>query len=476
MTVSYLAIVSIVLYLLKPITLTDIAVPLILYGMVALALNTAYTLTIKDKGFPKKAVYADIPPVKVAVLYTSCNDVVPECLKSFATLKSQNGPISVSKFALDDSSKAEMMKAVDSFSSDCTIIRREQRKNFKAGAINNWLFSYGEEYDYFITLDADSKITDENLLDLVAYASHKENADVSIFQSCMQVWNRTTKLAYYTSVAQNAAPMQYNRVTNYLGTTLWYGHNALCRTKDFLDVGGMETKYISEDFATNCKLLENGRKVATVPVITEEGIPNSIAHFMKRSMRWCIGGFECVKIMNRRLPLSVNYRLWTVFYEHLLIMASPLFTVMFVLFRQSILANLQLTAAAIAVFWILPIVLYAVLLRELKLLGLGLREIYGSILVSLSTMYLMSFYEWLAVAKTVIGRRPTFTVTPKGAAGAGYTYILPLFVFMPTVLTAATLYNQLSIVYGILWIPLFAASPFVLLLAASKKGTNLGTA
>ena len=469
LTASYAAIVSIMLYLLKPISLLDIAVAMIMFGMVALVLNVGYTFIISDREFPKRADYADILPVKVAVLYTTYNDVVPDCLKSFAALKSEDGPVSVSKFALDDSSKPGMMETVDSFSSGCTIIRRTERKNFKAGAINNWLFSYGKEYNYFITLDADSKITDENILDLVAYASHKENAGISIFQSCMRIWNRVTKLAYYTSLAQNAAPLQYNRITNYFGNALWFGHNALCRTKDFLNIDGMETKYISEDFATSCKLLEKGLKVAAVPVITEEGIPNNIAHFMKRSMRWCIGGYECLKIMNHRLPLSVNYRLWTVFYGHVLTLASPVFIVMFVFFRQSILANLQLSTATVAAFWILPLVSYALLSRQLKAYGLGIREIYGSLLVSLSTLYLMAFYEWFAVLKSAIGRKPAFTVTPKGAASAGYAYILPLFVFVPIVLAGAVLYNQLSMLYGILWMPLFVAAPFVLLLAASKK-------
>src|SRR2546422_3646256 len=78
---------------------------------------------------------------KVALLYTTMNDVVPDCLRAVR----QDVPIDV--FVLDDSSDPAKRALVDRVAGEgkATVLRRQTRKGFKAGAINAWLRVHGTE-------------------------------------------------------------------------------------------------------------------------------------------------------------------------------------------------------------------------------------------------------------------------------------------------------------------------------------------
>jgi len=73
-------------------------------------------------------------------LYATVNDVVPECLSGIW----QTYPSDV--YVLDDFSDPERRSIVDRIAKErrFTVLRREQRQGFKAGAINNWTRSCGD--------------------------------------------------------------------------------------------------------------------------------------------------------------------------------------------------------------------------------------------------------------------------------------------------------------------------------------------
>ena len=81
----------------------------------------------------------EAPVRKVAVLYTTINDVVPECLERIEQTQA------VDVYVLDDSTDPHKRQIVDSISADrgYAILRRDSRTGYKAGAINNWLGKYG---------------------------------------------------------------------------------------------------------------------------------------------------------------------------------------------------------------------------------------------------------------------------------------------------------------------------------------------
>lgn len=101
-------------------------------------------------------------------------------------------------FVLDDSTDKRCRLIVDACG--FLVIRRSSRSGFKAGALNNWLSLYGRVYDY------------------------------------------------------------YDRIANECETVLSWGHNNLHRVSHLMEVGGFDTRYVCEDYATAINLINRGYK------------------------------------------------------------------------------------------------------------------------------------------------------------------------------------------------------------------------
>ena len=77
---------------------------------------------------------------RVAVLYVCCDDTDPLALEKLSTLNDFD------LYILDDSRTKESQSIIDATS--FTVIRREDRKGYKAGNLNYWLHGWGRHYDY----------------------------------------------------------------------------------------------------------------------------------------------------------------------------------------------------------------------------------------------------------------------------------------------------------------------------------------
>ncbi len=102
---------------------------------------------------PKLGKLAVYPPV--ALLYVTYNDVLPKAVNTLERQSYLNYDI----FILDDSTDEICKRFLDTIG--YKIIRRDNRKGYKAGALNNWLNLYGNIYKYFIISDADSIFEDD---------------------------------------------------------------------------------------------------------------------------------------------------------------------------------------------------------------------------------------------------------------------------------------------------------------------------
>src|SRR3989442_6707929 len=172
---------------------------------------------------------------KVAVLYTTMNDVVPDCLRCVR----QDYPVDV--FVLDDSSDPGKRALVDRVAEEigATVLRRQGRKGFKAGAINRWLSVHGREYEYFVLLDADSLLPRDWVGHALRFAEHPENADLAIFQGMINIWNTDVKFAGALAPAHVLSHDEWDRnLAGYLGSVVCYGHNVLTRTRPVLELAG----------------------------------------------------------------------------------------------------------------------------------------------------------------------------------------------------------------------------------------------
>ncbi|HMX39377.1 MAG TPA: glycosyltransferase, partial [Saprospiraceae bacterium] len=110
-----------------------------------------------------------LPPV--AILYTTCNDFVEESVESCLRQDYPNYTV----YILDDSSQQAYKDRVDAFAAQhaglVKVVRRPDRKAFKAGNMNHGLAHFAHE-PYFAIADADEILPSDFLSKTVAVLEH----------------------------------------------------------------------------------------------------------------------------------------------------------------------------------------------------------------------------------------------------------------------------------------------------------------
>ncbi len=185
------------------------------------------------------------------------------------------------------------------------IFYRHRPKNTrrKAGNIADFCQRWGALYDHMIVLDADSLMTGKALVQLVtAMEAHPE---AGLIQTSPLVVNRNTPFAR----AQQFAARIYGPVITagiaywHQGDSSYWGHNAIIRTKAFIDHAGLPDlsgrppfggHILSHDFVEAALMRRAGWKAYLAYDITGsyEESPPSLLDFAERDRRWCQGNLQ----------------------------------------------------------------------------------------------------------------------------------------------------------------------------------------
>src|SRR5919109_772788 len=193
------------------------------------------------------------------------------------------------------------------------IFYRHRSKNIrrKAGNIADFCRRWGARYDHMVVLDADSLMTGQAIVQLAA--AMEANGDAGLMQTLPQVINRHTLFAR----AHQFAARTYGPVIAaglaywHLGDSNYWGHNAIIRTKAFIDHAGLPDlpgrppfggPILSHDFVEAALLRRAGWKVYLTPEITGsyEESPPSLLDFAERDRRWCQGNLQHIRIVPAR--------------------------------------------------------------------------------------------------------------------------------------------------------------------------------
>lgn len=193
---------------------------------------------------------------------------------------------------------------------DTRIFYRHRSKNIrrKAGNIADFCRRWGAQYDHMVVLDADSLMTGTALVQLVgAMEAHDE---AGLIQTVPLVVNRNTLFAR----AQQFAARLYGPVMAtglaywHLGESNYWGHNAIIRTKAFMEHAGLPDlpgqppfggPILSHDFVEAALIRRAGWKVYLAPDITGsyEESPPSLLDFAERDRRWCQGNLQHSRVV-----------------------------------------------------------------------------------------------------------------------------------------------------------------------------------
>lgn len=189
--------------------------------------------------------------------------------------------------------------------------RRADNSGRKAGNIADWVRRFGGGYPQMLILDADSLMTGDTIVRLVAGMEH--NADVGIIQTLPMVVGGRTLFSrmqqfggrVYGPVIARGVAWWHGAESNY------WGHNAIIRTVAFADHAGLPAlpgrkpfggHVLSHDFVEAALMRRGGWAAHMVPYLKgsyEEG-PPTLTDMMVRDRRWCQGNLQHGKIVGSR--------------------------------------------------------------------------------------------------------------------------------------------------------------------------------
>jgi membrane glycosyltransferase len=195
----------------------------------------------------------------------------------------------------------------------CRIFYRHRPQNTarKSGNIEDWVRRFGAGYDHMIILDADSLMTGDTIVRLVA--AMERHPAVALIQTLPVVVNARTLFARL----QQFAGRLYGPLIA-AGIAWWHasegnywGHNAIIRVRAFArDAALPELQgrkpfgghILSHDFVEAALMRRGGWDIRMAPTLggSFEECPPSLLDFAARDRRWCQGNLQHLAVLPAR--------------------------------------------------------------------------------------------------------------------------------------------------------------------------------
>lgn len=397
---------------------------------------------------------------RVASFVTSFNED-PEIVKGTldSVLNATKGYGDV--FLLDDSTNERISTELKGYCDKVGIkyIHRNDRKGFKAGAINNALkMIHG--YDLVSIFDADQRPVKSFFHDILQYFKDPKVAMVQVPQSY-------TELGSPISLGSNYQQVPFLRMImkgRNRRSTFSLGSGSTFRISALEDVGLMDEDSITEDAATSLKLYDKGYSAIYVdlPLIWYGEPPRDASAFVSQQSRWSLGYFQLTKkMLTYKLNFSTFFDFIAGFFYWL--KEGPLTVVEFIAPTLFLLTGLP--------FLIINPLVYAMAYGSYILVSMALffysikGKEYGlkGFLYHQFVEYLEFFGVTTSFIAWVMRRKVPFKVTPKGRSSRSLRVIAPHIVVAIFLIASIihgiylSLVSQLILKYSI-YVNLFWAS------------------
>jgi len=231
----------------------------------------------------------------------------------FFILSDSNDP---NRWIQEEVAWAELCKQLDGFG---RIFYRKRRIsiNKKSGNVADFLRRWGQAYRYMVVLDADSIMTGESIVKLVAMM--ERNPTVGILQTAPRIINGVTLYSRIQQFASRLYGPLFLAGLNYWhqGESNFWGHNAVIRVRPFMehaalpDLPGKEPfggRILSHDFVEAALMRRAGWKVWLAYDLEgsfEEG-PPTLIDAAKRDRRWCQGNLQHSWLLSAKALHPIN--------------------------------------------------------------------------------------------------------------------------------------------------------------------------
>jgi len=342
---------------------------------------------------------------------------------------------------LDDGRREEMAELAKA--AGARYLTRPDNSHAKAGNINAALPRTGG--DLVLMLDADHVPMPDALDALVGYFDDER---MGLVQSPHDFFNHDS--AQHYAVGRHEQSLFYRVICpgkNRHGAAFWCGSAALIRRQALIEIGGVATETIAEDFHTTIRMQRHGWESRYHDEVLVQGLaPHDLDGYLLQRDRWARGNLAVFTLPESPLRASELRPLQRLSYFASLAayLAPPmrallLLTLGLVLWTGAL--PMKLSVVALAVLWLPSVALN---------LTAGSALARGFMRLGESTHYeqlTMGIYA-RALRSAIRPARTAFKVTPKQGADAGGLHALGklrLLLFLTVVLTGGTAMRLLDL-------------------------------
>ncbi len=258
------------------------------YNVGVIVFGAWYARRLRRK--PPQTIVAVSEWPAVALLYTTCNDFVERSVLSCIEQDYPDHRV----YILDDGIEPQCRARIDRFSAvhpdRVRVIRRPERKAYKAGNLNHALACIARE-PLFALVDADEILPPHFLRALVPrLLAQRDCGFVQATHRCNP--HTTSPLARDLGPGVDSHWRWYHPLRNDYGFVMLLGHGALVRRQAWVDAGGFP-ELVSEDLAFALRAREAGwRGRFAEDVVCYEEFPEDVRAFRVRHMKWTRGTCE----------------------------------------------------------------------------------------------------------------------------------------------------------------------------------------
>jgi membrane glycosyltransferase len=193
------------------------------------------------------------------------------------------------------------------------IFYRHRPKNTarKSGNIEEWVRRFGSNYETMLILDADSLMTGDTIVRLVA--AMEAHPKVALIQTLPVVVNAQSLFARWQQFAGRLyGPLLAAGITWWHGSEgNYWGHNAIIRVRAFAQYAGLPElrgrkpfggHILSHDFIEAALMRRGGWAIHMAPTLggSYEESPPSLLDFAVRDRRWCQGNLQHLALLPTR--------------------------------------------------------------------------------------------------------------------------------------------------------------------------------
>lgn len=303
----------------------------------------------------------------------------------------------------------------------------KNNRTAKAGNLNNALFK--TKSPLVATFDADMIPTHDFLMKTVPYF-FLGDGPIGFIQTPQSFYN--ADLFQYNLYAEEKLPneqdyffKEVNVNRNYANAPIYAGSNTLISRRAIMEVGGIVTDSITEDFATGIKIQAAGYRCYAIPTVLAHGLaPATLRDLISQRKRW---GRGCVQTLRQthwlrhmglprrtRLSYYSSFLYWWAFFRRFMYISAP---ILFTLFRIVIV---DCTVPELLIFSIPAYALYGV---SLRFLSGSMRNTRWSNIIDTA---LFPYLTLPIILETLGVKEKRFSVTRKDAVSDSSNFVLAL--------------------------------------------------